>query len=700
MTSEYIYREQLKESKIRYDQLTEQSRAVPWEIDLEGLYTHIGNSSKKVWGYSPEELVGKFYFYDLHPPEGRDEFKQAAFEILMKEGSFVNFVKPILTKDKKTIWVSTNVIPLFHKDGSLRGYRGIDVDITQRKLADEKLKESEEKYRNLFNNAQIGIFRTNTSDGRLLDCNQKFFKILGYTSKEDAISNFSTNNYFESGKRKELLKLLQKNGYLENVPIKMYKKDRSVIWGNFSSVLYPVQGYVEGVLEDITEQKHQEKYNNLYIETLAALHSHTSVENALKQVMIALKNTSGCDAVAIRLQNGEDFPYFSYNGFPKDFILSENSIISQDAKGNIRRNKDGTAYLDCTCGLVISGRTAPDNPLFTKGGSAWTNNSLPILDLPPEKDPRHDPRNLCIHMGYASLAFIPIKTQAGIIGMLQLNGKAKGLFSLSAIEILEKIAYHIGEALLRKKTTETLRGALVQAQVATAAKNQFIANMSHELRTPLSGIIGMSELLSTTKLNDEQKEYIEMLTQSGQRLLDLVNNVLDISVLEAGKIDVATEPIGLRLLFLNSLNSLKTDAEQKGIRFNANVDSNIPENLLGDSARISQVIKNLASNAVKFTESGEINCTCELMKMTDKEAHIKFVISDTGIGIPANKLEHIFDPFFQVDSSNTRKYQGPGLGLAIAKQITNFMGGKLNIESKVREGTTCTLTLSLLKETI
>jgi PAS domain S-box-containing protein len=164
---------------------------------------------------------------------------------------------------------------------------------------------------------------------------------------------------------------------------------------------------------------------------------------------------TGADAVGLRLQDGEDFPYFSEEGFSEDFLLTENTLAERGPDGGVCRDKDGKVCLECTCGLVIAGKTDPSNPLFTRGGSCWTNDSAPLLDLPPEQDPRHHPRNECIHQGYASVALIPIRDKERIVGLLHLNGRRKGLFSLATIKILEDLAAHIGEALTRKRVEDT-----------------------------------------------------------------------------------------------------------------------------------------------------------------------------------------------------------------------------------------------------
>lgn len=201
----------------------------------------------------------------------------------------------------------------------------------------------------------------------------------------------------------------------------------------------------------------EELYRALSAEVLLILNESADFESSIKRVLAGVKQTTGCDAVGLRLHNGEDFPYFLQDGFSDDFLLTENSLLERDRRGEICRNIDGKVRLECTCGLVISGKVDHSNPLFTPGGSAWTNDSFPFLNLPEANDPRHHPRNQCIHKGYASVALIPIRSKGNIVGLLQVNAHKEGLFTPAAIHALERIASDIGGALLRKQTEEALR---------------------------------------------------------------------------------------------------------------------------------------------------------------------------------------------------------------------------------------------------
>jgi hypothetical protein len=167
----------------------------------------------------------------------------------------------------------------------------------------------------------------------------------------------------------------------------------------------------EGTARDITERKRAETYRDMSREVLQILNEPGPLEGSIQRVLAAVKARTGFDAVGIRLQDGDDFPYFAHAGYPADFLLTENTLIERSADGGVCRDGNGNVRLECTCGLVISGKTDPASSLFTRGGSFWVNDSFPLLDLPPDQDPRHRPRNQCMHQGYASFALVPIRTQ-------------------------------------------------------------------------------------------------------------------------------------------------------------------------------------------------------------------------------------------------------------------------------------------------
>ncbi len=230
---------------------------------------------------------------------------------------------------------------------------------------------------------------------------------------------------------------------------------------HYATIKFPiVQGertLLAGYTIDVTDQAQAARLRDVSVEVLAILNDPAGFEASMPRVLDALKKALGCDAAGIRLERGGDFPYFLQSGFSEDFLRTENSLVGRDCAGAACRNPDGTACLECTCGLVLSGKADPADPLFTKGGSFWTNDSAALLDLPVAADPRFRPRNRCIHDGYASFALVPIRTKEGIIGLLQLNGRGKGRFTRGAVEALEGLASHIGEALLRKEAEAEIR---------------------------------------------------------------------------------------------------------------------------------------------------------------------------------------------------------------------------------------------------
>ena len=493
------------------------------------------------------------------------------------------------------------------------------------------LKESEETFRNIFQNAQVGLYRTRIEDGKVIESNEQLAKMFGYKNRKEFISEcIVSQNYVEPGTREKMLKEIKIKGRIKNFEAQFYRKDGSIFWAKYSARIFPKKGWIEGVFEDITKHK---KADKLLIQ---------SKEN--------FKDLAGnaFDCITINDKNGN---YVFANN--KAWEMS-GYTVKELLKLNVKDLTPSSAIKD-----------VKDRSQKMIEGEFGSNVFETILK---RKNGRE----------------IPIEVAAS---RTLWQGEASELMFFRDITERKK-----SEKELEESKNQAVKLA-IEAQNANKIKSTFLANMSHEIRTPMNGIIGMTEILLYTSLTAEQEDYANIIKNSSKQLMDLINDILDISKIEAGKFKIEYIDFNLFNAIKDFINLMTVRAEKKNLKLICKIEPNVPKYLYGDPGRVRQVLLNLIGNAIKFTEEGKVEVRVSLEKEENENIIIRFAITDTGIGIPEDKFDILFDIFTQIDISTTRKYGGTGLGLNISKRLIEMMGGEIGVKSEEGEGSTFWFTI-------
>ena len=430
---------------------------------------------------------------------------------------------------------------------------------------------------------------------------------------------------------------------------------------------------------DISGRKERDRRDHLMQEVLDCINKADVSVDLIKTILAKIKVFTGVDAVGIRLKKGDDYPYIAQDGFSNEFLLKENSLVVLDKVGDVCRDENGKVMLECTCGLVIEGKGDPNSPLFTRGGSAWTGNSMPFLDLPLDQDPRLNPRNTCIHHGYKSIAIIPLRSGDKIIGILHMNDRREGQFTKESIEYFESIGNSIGIALSRKALEEDLLQRKNQLESVNQELESFSYSVAHDLRAPIRAMDGFSQAVLEDygdKLAAEGRDYLTRIRGASQRMGLLIDDILKLSRLS--RLEMRKEPTDLSALAESCLRNLREMQPARSVEID--VKKNLVANADPNLMRI--VMENMLGNAWKFTAK-TANARISFGMKEENGDKIYFVY-DNGAGFDPLHADKLFGTFQRLHS--VEEFEGTGIGLATVRRVVNRHGGRIWAEGRPGAG--------------
>jgi PAS domain S-box-containing protein len=615
------------------------SKACTWDFEL--IDGQIGGSQpvfRNAWelcGYAvPDDpqLVAQAFAFVL-PPEDVGPFIAQIQTFLDGGGREWESELRVVHKDGGDRWHLTRGMAERDASGKATRFTGASIDITDRKLAERALEESEERFRRTFENAAVGMILTDV-EGRFLEYNGRLCEFLGYTREE-----LAGRTFVEFMVPDEVAADLerQRRVVCGEIPWftrdkRYFRKDGAIVWGNVTvSVIQrdadgtPTQ--VMGILQDITERKALE----------------AAIDSAKARVELAMRGSDICvfdgefAAGDLRTSRWTFFNMWEPMGFapssmPTDFEKMGTFIIHPGDRPRV------IAQFEAAVQSKSQDWYVEHRFLHRDGSLGW-------------------------RLSRGTLVF----DEAGTV--TRFIGTEVDVTRLKQIE---------GELSRAREAAET----------ANRAKDEFLANVSHEIRTPMNAILGMTELALDSAPSERQRQLLSTVRSAAKNLLGIINDLLDFSKIAAGKLALDSAGFALRATIGDTLRALAVRAHRKGLELLCHVQPDVPETLDGDAGRLRQVLTNLVGNAIKFTQRGEVEVNVDTASSDAQSVSLRFTVRDTGTGIAPEKQAAIFHAFEQGDASTTRRYGGTGLGLTISAQLAALMGGDITVESAPGRGST------------
>jgi PAS domain S-box-containing protein len=580
----------------------------------------------------PQDIIGKDD-YQMGWHDQAELYRGDDLQIIESREPKLNLEEPQTTPDGKSIILLTNKTPLRNSTGEVVGILGTYIDITERKLAEKALQESEEKFAKVFRDAPVWIAITDLNDATYLDVNDQALRATGF-SRQEVIGHTAVEiGWLKREDRVRLVQELQDHGQIDGLEMTFHAKDGRLLLGlvNGDQIIVGGRPCLLTITVDITERKQADKI------------LHEIIEKNPISIQIV-------DKEGYTLQTNDAHTKLFGAVVPPDYsIFKDKQIVSQGFIELFEGVKAGKSvkFPDFTFNIHDVYAELPDNPI-------WLRLVIfPLLDSAGNQE-----RYVLMHEDITE------------------HKQAEKTIRDYAANLEQRV---------EQRTSELIH--------ANRAKDEFLANMSHELRTPLNSILGFSEtLLEGVRgpLNERQEQGVKIIYSSGEHLLGLINDILDVSKIEAGKFELHPEIVSVNDICHSSLNFIKQLAKKKNImvEYSASLEAS---SIVADPKRLKQILVNLLNNAVKFTpERGKV--TLEVQADAERN-QLRFLVTDTGIGIASDDLPRLFKPFVQLDSSLSRQYEGSGLGLVLTQKLVDLHQGVVQVESTVGKGSSFTVAL-------